>query len=462
MACSYPLVCCYEAKSSFATKQKPHADPLKKVLDVSANLSVAPTIQQDLHISFDLSSADLVLVANTAPILSACHSLLALSQLPFQESTEVSFAEDTAPTPLLNDDYIARLRTTANVAVEGMSILFLIDSEEIYRGLLHFAVNSVKISSSSLGMSGELLVSTEPFVLSAAQAKRAETCFDWSVLPFKPILTITGAEAGIKADMHQLNDGPYQTSIDIKLGVNSTELNTSPSTTAALIGSMQSIVNLFMIETTTRDVTTSHLNEQAEAIQKVQSQREKLLHVFRSAGVDPESEFNEDALDKVIHYLCNGHSNCAQHLTAKEIEREKDFIRSLAGDGGLTFDKMNVMLFYFAHGIDDTNFATFQAAGVGCNNPAQFAAFLSEISLRDLIHFNDLREYTSMCEVYRITGERSMYNNSHYFPAPILWHRGQGVDLFWEVFQTECGCSRGSLCGQEMKAVQQKLTRSLW
>lgn len=426
------------------------------------NLSVAPTIQQDLHISFDLSSADLVLVVNTAPIRSACHSLLALSQLPFQESMDFSFAEDTDPTTLLNDDYIARLRTTANVAIEGMSIIFLIDSEEIYRGLLHFAVNSVKISSSSLGMSGELLVSTEPFALSAAQAKRAEACFDWSLLPFKPILTITGAEAGIKADLHQLNDGPCQTSIDIKLGVNSTELNTSPSTTAALIGSMQSIVNLFMIETTTGDATTSHLNKQTEAIQSVQSQREILLKVFRSAGVDPEGEFNEDALDKVIHYLCsNGHSHCAQHLTAKEIEREKDFIMSLAGDRGLTFDKMNVMLFYFAHGIDDTNFATFQAAGVGGNNPAQFAAFLSEISLRDLIHFNDLREYTSMCEVYRITGERSMYDNSH-FSAPILWHRGQGVDLFWELFQTECGCSRGSLCGQEMKAVQQKLTRSLW
>ncbi len=417
---------------------------------------MAPTIQQDLHISFDLSSADLVLVANTAPIRSACHSLLALSQLPFQESMEVSIAEDTAPTTLLNDAYIARLRTTANVAIEGMSILFLIDSEEIYRGLLHFAVNSVKISSSSLGTSGELLVSTEPFVLSAAQAKRAEACFDWSLLPFKPILTMTGAEAGIKVDMHQLNDGPCQTSIDIKLGVNSTELNTSPSTTAALIGSMQSIVNLFMLETTTRDATT------AEAIQSVQSQREALLNVFRSAGVDPEGEFNEDALDKVIHYLCsNGHSHCAQHLTAKEIEREKDFIMSLAGVGGLTFDKMNVMLFYFAHGIDDTNFATFQAAGVGGNNPAQFAAFLSEIALRDLIHFNDLREYTSMCEVYRITGERSMYDNSH-FPAPILWHRGQGVDLFWELFQTECGCSRGSLCGQDMKAVQQQVVRSMW
>lgn len=461
MACSFSLMLRL-LKSHFATKQNSDGDPLKKVLNVSANLLVAPTSQQDLHISFDLSSSDLVLVANTAPIRSACHSLLTLSQLPFQESMEFSFVEDAAPTTLLNDEYIARLRTTANVAVEGMSILFLIDSEEIYRGLLHFAVNSVKISSSSLGMSGELLVSTEPFVLSAAQAKRAEARLDWSLLPFKPILTITGAEAGIKAGMHQLNDGPYQTTIDIKLGVNSTELNTSPSTTAALIGSMQSIVNLFMIETTTRDATTPHLNKQTEAIRSVQSQRETLLNVVRSAGVDPEGEFNEDALDKVIHYLCNGHLNyCAQHMTAKEIEREKDFIISLAGDGGLTFDKINVMLFCFANGIDDTNFSTFQAAGVGDNDPAQFAAFLSEISLRDLIRFNDLREYTSMCEVYRITGERSMYNNLH-FPAPILWNRGQGVDLFWELFQSECGCSRGSLCGQEMKDVQQKLVRTLW
>lgn len=428
------------------------------------SLSVAPSPQQDLHVSVVLSSSDVTIVGNPLPLRSACQCLLDLSYLPFQETTELSLVEDTAANAQ-NDSNIGTLSTTVIADIERISTLFLVDVQEVSRGLLHFAINSVQMRSTSLGMGGELLVSTEPFVLSAAQVTRNEpnsrgNCFDSRLLPFKPIVTITGAEATIRAETQDMNGvGPQQVGIDVKMGVESTELNASPSTTAALLGAVQSLVASLEFENSTRDEeVASEEKLQKDKMLNLQYQREALLKTFRSAGVTSIDILEEDDFDKIIHFNCN---NCAQYLTAKEMEREKEFVRSLAGES-LTLDKMNTMLFRLANGIDDSNFAsTLQAAGVEYDGSPQCASFSSELSLHKLIYFRDLREYSSMHEVYRITGEKNMYSSSR-FPAPILWHRGQGVDVFWEFYIRECGCSRESLCGQDMKTVQQKLVRSLW
>lgn len=432
------------------------------MLDVNLSLSVAPTSIQDLYVSVDLSSSDLVFIANPIPLRLASQCLLDLMQLPFQETTEVSLVGDKTAI-LQNDNNIGRLRTTLSATFKRMSVFFLVDLEEIRRGLLHFAVNSVLIRSTSLCMSGELSVSTEPFVLSAAQFKRKQLYFDWSLLPFKPIVTIIGSKAAIIAERQQNPEsGPKQNRIDVNVKVESFEINASPSTTAALLGSVQSIVASMEVETNTGDaaITNQDLIQKVEK-HDIQFQRNALLNTFHSAGVDSAELLDGEDLDKIILFLCNGHSSCAHHLTATEIEREKDFVFSLAG-GELTLDKVNTMLFRFANGIDESNFAaTRQASCVGCETLSQFAHFSSEVSLHDVIYFDDLREYSSMHEVYRITGVKKMYKTS-LFPPPILWHQGQGVDLFWELYKSECGCSRKSIFGQEMKTVQQKLVRSLW
>lgn len=428
-------------------------------------LSVTPTPQEDLHISVNMSSSDVTLIGNPLPLQSACQCLLDLSNFPFQEITKVSPGEDTVA-KAESDNYEGTLSTTVTADIGRTSILFLVDVQEVSCGLLHFAINRVQMKSTSLGMAGEVLVSNEPFLLSAAQVTRNQPnsqgcCFDLTMLPFKPIITITGAEIAIRAEKQQMgNLGPQQMEIDVAMRVKSTELKASPSTTAALIGAAQSLITILELGNNTRDEEVSHEEKlQKDKICSIQHQREALLKTFSTAGVTSVDTLEEDDIEKII-LNCNG-SNHAQHLTQTEIEREKDFVRLLAGES-LTLDKINTMLFRFANGIDDSNFAsTLQTAGVGCDGLPQCATFSSELSLYNLVYFDDLREYSSMHEVYRITGETKLYSTSG-FPAPILWHRGQGVDLFWELYSSECGCTRESLCGQDIKTVQQKLVRSLW
>lgn len=434
---------------------------------------MAPTPQQDLHVSVDLSSSDVTLIGNPLPLRSACQFLFDFLQLPYQDITDLSLSdvtvakadlsldEDTAA-KAENDNGTGTLSTSVSADIGRIFILFLVDAEEVSRGLLQLAVNSIHVKSTSLGMAGELSISNEPFLLSAAQVTRGQpnpkgNGFDWRLLPFKPIVKITGTEIAIRSERQQADSlGLLQTDIDVKMGVKSTELNVSPSTTAALLGAAESLATALELQNNTKSEELSHEDKiMKDKMRSIQYQREGLLQTFRIAGVTSVGILDEDDIEKLIRLNSNG------QLTNKEIEREKDFVRLLAGES-MTLDKINTMLFRVTNGIDDSNFAsTLQAAGVVGDNLPQCASFFSELSLNKLVYFDDLREYSAMHEVYRITGETKLYSTSR-FPAPVLWHRGQGVDLFWDFYCSECGCSRESLCSQEMKIVQQKLVRSLW
>lgn len=435
---------------------------------------MAPTPQQDLHASVDLLSYDVTFIGNPLPLRTACQSLVDFFQLPYQDITDLSLGEDTVSKGDLslgedasvvkaeNENDTGTLSTAVSADIGRIFILFLVDAEEVSRGLLQLAVNSVHVKSTSLGMAGELSISNEPLLLSAAQVTRGQpnpngNGFDWRLLPFKPIVNITGAEIATRFEMQQADSlGPLQMGIDVKMGLKSTELNISPSTTAALLGAVESLATALELQNNTQNEELSHEDKiMKDKMLNIQYQREALLQTFRIAGVTSVGLLDEDDIEKLIRLNSNG------LLTNKEIERERDFVRLLAG-GSMTLDKINTMLFRVTNGIDDSNFVSaLQAAGKGDDCLPQCASFSSELSLNNLIYFDDLREYSAMHEVYRITGETKLYSTSR-FPAPVLWHRGQGVDLFWDFYCSECGCSRESLCSQEMKIVQQKLVRSLW
>ena len=247
------------------------------------------------------------------------------------------------------------------------------------------------------------------------------------------------------------------------MGVKSTELNLSPSTTAAILGAAQSLVTALELENNHayNEESSNEDKVAKDGMYNIQNQREALLKTFRTAGISSVDILDEDDIEKLLHINNNGQSSRSLQLTRQEIEREKHFLRLLAGES-LTLDKINTLLFRHANGIDDSNFASsLQTADVDCDGLEQYTSFSSEACLNKLVYFDDLREYSALHEVYRITGEKHLYSSSR-FPAPVLWHRGQGVELFWELYSSECGCSRDSLSGQDIKAVQQKLVRSLW
>ena len=135
-------------------------------------LFVAPTNQQDLHVNIDLSSSDVTLFGNPLPLLSACHCLLDLSHLPFQEITDFSIGDESGvtntgsdnDTETLDDDPVvvktrSDLSTSVTADIGSISILFLVDEQEVSRGLLQFAVNSMQLKLTTLGMAAELLIS---------------------------------------------------------------------------------------------------------------------------------------------------------------------------------------------------------------------------------------------------------------------------------------------------------------
>ena len=86
-----------------------------------------------------------------------------------------------------------------------------------------------------------------------------------------------------------------------------------------------------------------------------------------------------------------------------------------------------------------------------------FSPLLSVYPKGGILYFKNLREYASMTEVEKITGT----SDSSKFPPPPLWRQGEGINLFWEVYEKETGCSQSSLNRQNIIAVQQKLVRVL-
>ena len=125
---------------------------------------------------------------------------------------------------------------------------------------------------------------------------------------------------------------------------------------------------------------------------------------------------------------------------------------------------MDGAFFRLANEIDDVNLTPMIKDDHEKNYNDHFQccdSFFSGPFMRKLVYFDDLREFSSSSEVFRITGDAGLGFKSH-FPAPSLWRLGLGIDLFWELYERETGCSRQSLNGQDIDLVQRKLVRSLW
>ena len=140
-----------------------------------------------------------------------------------------------------------------------------------------------------------------------------------------------------------------------------------------------------------------------------------------------------------------------------ELKRERDYLVSIidsAHTNQVTYWEADSILFQMSQGIDDTNL-TPKIGNTGVDyldNIQEKTTFLSAPQMWKLIYFDDLREYASMHEVYRISG----FTNQSWFPAPSLWRSGSGIDLFWDTYRST-GCSSDSLNGQNIFTVRSTL-----
>jgi hypothetical protein len=436
-------------------------------------MAVSPTKHQDPLITLDLQSSDLVMILNPIPLVSALQTLIDIPQIPFSPPAEVNSDDSQEGSPILSSDIHVRVKDT--------SILLMCDRTDILPGILELTVDEFSIQLQSIGMAGEAVISVLPVSLSAGRliqhsSSSANAGISWKTqkLQAKPIILVDGVRLRISG-----KENNSQLDIAIQIGTDTLLLNVSPSALDALTGFSSSLEPLLewaggQAEEEERirlEKETKLKNEQSS----LHYRREALRALFISADADCSGLLSKQELERIILMLfadielgndASQNFNAAQHLTAVELNRERDYfmttVDSINADT-ISYEDIDMILFRMAHGIDDNNLTpTIGVTEIDyLDKLAHSKAFLSAPAMRRLIHFDDLREYAASHEIYRITGCHKL-ENSWTFPAPIMWCQGEGIDLFWELYTRETGCDRNSLNGQNISSVQCKLVRSLW
>ena len=446
-----------------------------KVFRAELKLSVSPTTNHDPFIAVDMWSSDLVFILNPLPLISAVETIIEFSAIPFNPPKEVTVVDSPAS--------VAVLSTKIHVRVANTSILFMSDFTEILRGVLVLDIYDLSVMIQSTGMSGELILSTVPVSLCAGQVVQHmfpsdDPGIEWATLSCKPIITVEGIRFRVSGKESKTISSCMD--VDIDAGTETFHLNASPSTLVALIGVSASLDPV--LEWSAGDIEEAERVrleiEAAMEEEKVafRNGRQALRAVFNSLDVDESGLLQVDEIVNMIHVLLaeriefgNDASqivDAAQRLTPGELKRELNFLLSVIEPVHaceISYQDVESILFRMAHNVDDNNLCP-KIGNTGTDYLDDFLhwkSFLSARTMRGLIYFDDLREYAAMHEVLRLTGYKKL-GNGFTFPAPPLWHQGRGIDLFWEMYTSETGCSQNSLNGQDPALVQRKLVRCLW
>jgi len=471
----------------------------KHALSLGLTIAVAPTIELEQHFGLELKTSNLVIVLNPLPLLSAIQNLIELSDLPFQ-SQDVTMSDlnqyndEEAKDDGASDVGVTALGIQASiiVSVENTQLLFLVDRKKVPRGILSLNVYGINIEFESGGFSGKLALLAGPIVLRAGQiAQDQSSSHDGKMccllMPFQPIADVDGANFLVlgKEAKGTPNQSIAETTtslrLDIKLGTESLFFNTSPSTIVAMFGVVSSLdpfLDWAQGEEPTTEEERLRLQTQKnlDAEEHVKFQREVLIRIFHEIDDDDSGALSEEELESVVLKLFdennkhvgegNQKANNAERPTIDELKRERDYLLSIMDphrSNEISFQEMDNAFFRLANNIDDNNLIPEIA------NPAETLyndhfqntdSFLSGPKMRSIVYFDDLREYSSLKEVYRITGLEGLENSSR-FPAPSLWRQGKGIELFWDLYTSETGCSNHSLNGQSMNLVQRKLVRTV-
>lgn len=472
------------------------------LLSTRFNVSVAPSEAMSPQLAFDAKTSDLVMVVNPLPLLSTIATILDLSDLPFRtvnepgslpiNQTENSSDDDAASVTENLADTRIDLSTQTVVTIDNMSIIFMLDRTKVRRGILELILNSIQMKTETNGTSGDIVILPDSIVLRAGQIRHHQPnleygTLEWNVLPFKPMIIVDGARLCASAkEIHSkdkestsLSNYVTKLGVDVKVGAERLDLNGSPSTIVALLSTIESLDPLWGGSSESRKAAEEERIkiEQQKQLQeeqtKLQYQRDALLRIFNSVDVDGSGSLQEEELQKVVRTLfdqgrlgSNDKLDAGQQPTSEEIERERDRLISFidpSRSNDVSFPEVDAFLFRIANNINDNNLIPkIEVTGVNyLGNFSDSDTFLSSFALRKLVYFDDLREYAAMHEVYRLTGHSALSNHSS-FPAPSLWRQSQGIEMFWELYTRETGCSRDSLNDHDIFAVQRKLVRVLW
>jgi len=456
---------------------------LESVLSIELGYSISPTKDREQHFDLSIQTSNLVVVVNPLPLLSSVHTLVELLQFPLQPQTvndeSISGESDVGGSFL-------SINTDVNVSVRNISFVFVVDRKKLNRGLLDFNVNKIAMELKAGGSSGQLIISTGPFSLDAARVSyhqshlvnRLETDsyfednfegIEYWLMPFKPIMLIEGVEiiATGKEETLRLEEKATETTMlrmSMKINAASFALNASPTTIVAIRGVITSFEPflLWVQGDVDEEARIEQLQLEEKERKTIEIQRQVLSKIFKEIDVDGSGFLSDDELEQVVVMLWK-EARAGFKLTDEERERETNYLVSMVDrskSNEVSYQDLDEAVQMLSGNVDDNNLVPKnQIITGGSGDFAHSDQFLSSFQLRQLIYFEDLKEYASMHVVNEITG--GIGNGTNSFPTPSLWRQGRGIDMFWELYTKETECSRISLNGQSMESVQRRLVRSL-
>lgn len=320
---------------------------------------------------------------------------------------------------------------------------------------MDFNVNSLTISLNVTAISASLVVAADPMELCAGQHQYYDARVVWSLLPLKPIIVMEGTRillATTEKDPKQKSNASNQSSIMktirvcLEVGVDVFCLNASPSTIVALLEAFSSVKPFatWWIEDIVEEEKQSSLERQKateERQRHLEQRRKALLEVFELIDVDGSGSLQDTELAEVIRLMfektTSGVINPQQKLTSLELETQHSYLLSIldpSSTNDISYQELDDLLFRIANSIDDINLIPKMMNSEEFNTSRTFNNadyFLSTPYLRNLVHFDDLREHASWHQVYRIVGHDNIDERLP-FPAPNFWLEG-GIQLFWDV-----------------------------
>lgn len=430
----------------------------------------------------------MVVVVNPLPLVSSFELLLELLSFPSQpqvDSDESLSSEDD-----IGGSILSTISTSSNlnVSVRNVSFLFVIDRKRINRGILDFHANKIDMDLNTGGNSGKLTLLAGPFELSAGRVAHYQSHLfnkfgndasfretfggiEYSLMPFKPIMYIEGVEifASGETEATRKNKSATKTStlvIGLEMNTDQFTINASPSTIVAIrsvISSFDPFLSRLQGNPEEEALKAKKMSEENER-KNVEIQRQVMKRIFSEIDTDKSGIISGEEFDQLVVMLWN-EARGGFTLTEDERQRETKYLVSMVDRSRskeVTLQDLDYALEMLAGNIDDNN--PVSKSKIIDDNFATSDQFLSSSKLRQLIYFEDLREYASMHKVHEIIGEMDIEIESgdFSFPSPSLWLQGRGVDVFWDFYTKETGCSRSSMKGQDMSAVQRRLVRSLW
>ena len=453
----------------------------ESLLSIRLGYSISPTVDRAPHIDLLLQSSDLIVVVNSLPLLSAVDNLIELLEFPFQtqaKSTESSSEDSDVSGSILS------INTDVKIMVSNISFIFMVDLRKLNRGLLEFNVDSIDLALKTGEAFAELKVSTGPFALDAARvsyhqshlvnklegeyhlADSFENIECW-LMPFKPILFLEGVKivATGEEEMLRLDDNSdFETTtilgMNLNINTDSFDINASPTTIVAIRGVISSFDPILQWAQgdAIEEERLAQMKLDENKRKSIEIQHQVLEKVWNEIDVDGSGAITENELEDGVTLLW-GEARPDYKLTDEERKRETQYLMSMIDrnkSNEISFQDLDDAIRMLAGNIDDNNIVSNCTDDLACSDQ-----FLSMFQLRKLLYFDDLKEYSSMHIANEMTGGISSGNNNP-FPSPSLWRHGQGIDIFWERYMKETGCSRSSLNGQSIVAVQRQLVRSFW